>query len=298
MNSNDSTNGYSLKGAQMIRDTKGLSLQERGVLNDANTRANAQHQFWIKIDTWADALGVSDRTLRTHVASLIGKGLMYRQARYGRCNLYTVLPNGKNPASSGEQNPSSKGKNTSPSNGKKSSASNGKPTASLKTTSMKTTFIKIDKSSGASKTRPANGKPKNTNNTLGKEKKDITARDAVRWYHSIVRGLGYESEGSIPGEEFHFLMKIIGDEDGPEFLDYAIRDAIDYLESPEAAEFAPTSILMLIKLNVGTILKRWEKHQEALTPKAKPKPEQAKPMVYFNGVNIVDADGQLLTGAG
>ncbi len=91
MSSNVNTNGYSLEGARKIRDTKGLTLQERGVLNDANTRANAQHQFWIKIETWADALGVKKRTLQTHITSLIEKDLLHRDRRFRRCNLYTVM---------------------------------------------------------------------------------------------------------------------------------------------------------------------------------------------------------------
>jgi len=60
-------------------------------LNDANTRANAQHQFWIKIETWADALGVKKRTLQTHITSLIEKDLLHRDRRFRRCNLYTVM---------------------------------------------------------------------------------------------------------------------------------------------------------------------------------------------------------------
>lgn len=124
-------NSYSFRGAQHIRDeVRGITLQERAVLYDANVRANGKRTFFIRFDTWAAALEVPESSLRRYVDSLVKKGFLKRQRRLKRCNEYTVLPNRS--SMSGKKAPFSSpvsGTHSSPMSGTYSSPVSGLKTA-------------------------------------------------------------------------------------------------------------------------------------------------------------------------
>lgn len=124
-------NSFSLNGARHIRDAvRGISLAERAVLYDANVRANAKHQFFIKTDTWAKELEVPESSLRRYADGLVRKGFLKRERRLKRCNRYTVLPN-RSPMSGKESSFSSpvSGTHSSPMSGTYSSPVSGLKTA-------------------------------------------------------------------------------------------------------------------------------------------------------------------------
>lgn len=88
-------NGYSLDRARYIRDhLPDISLAERGVLNDANTRANRKGEFFVRHKVWAKALGVNPSTLRYQLKKLREDGYIDWTLRGPSCATYTVLPNG------------------------------------------------------------------------------------------------------------------------------------------------------------------------------------------------------------